>query len=336
MRSATFASAMFLAATSTLSAQAPTTATEYAAKGLAAADTFPGYASLCNLEARIRNVNTPRDGTTGGGQRNSGADEHDHSGEGDLVFEVPPTQVFDNLYFLGTAEVNTWLYGTEAGYILIDGMNNDEEAEHYVLGGMAELGLDPAAIAYVLVTHGHGDHYGGADYIAETLGIDILMTQADWDLVDYIGTHPRFGPPPTPGQVVSDGEVIQFGTSEIQIHVTPGHTPGTISPILEVFDNGTRHAALLWGGTGFNFGANVQIFETYAQSAAKMREVSFANGVDVFISAHSKRDGSVEKLAALTGRQPGEAHPFVWDERGYDLFDVLENCALAQAARFSE
>ena len=232
MRSATFASAMFLAA----------------------ADTFLGYASRYNLGARIRNVNTPRDGTTGGGQRNSGVDAHDHSGEGDLVSEVPPTQVFDNLYFLGTAEVNTWLYGTEAGFVLIDGMNNDEEAAHYVLGGMAEL----------------------------------------------------------------------------------GHTPGTISPILEVFDNGTRHAALLWGGTGFNFGANVQIFETYAQSAAKMREASFANGVDVFISAHPKRDGSVEKLAALTGRQPGEAHPFVWDERGYDLFDVLENCALAQAARFSQ
>ena len=61
------------------------------------------------------------------------------------------------------------LHGTEEGYVLIDGLNTDEEAEQYIFGGMEALELDPAAIAMILLTHGHGDHYGGADYVTERL-----------------------------------------------------------------------------------------------------------------------------------------------------------------------
>lgn len=68
-------------------------------------------------------------------------------------------------------------------------MNNDEEVEYYVLGGMVELGFDLGVIVYVLVIYGYGDYYGGVDYIVEMLGIDILMIQVDWDLVDYIGIY---------------------------------------------------------------------------------------------------------------------------------------------------
>ena len=41
------------------------------------------------------------------------------------------------------------------------------EAAGLIEGGLTKLGLDPAQIKYVIVTHGHGDHYGGATYLAQ-------------------------------------------------------------------------------------------------------------------------------------------------------------------------
>ncbi|KFB09588.1 MBL fold metallo-hydrolase [Nitratireductor basaltis] len=316
-------------------------AERHAQTGLAAATDFPGYASLCDLDSRMRNVNVPRRqkpaakrGANGGSAKKRSGNRPEQGLER-VLSPLPPMQVFDNLYFLGTSSVSAWLYGNGEGYVLLDGLNTDEEAETYIFGGMKQLGLDPQKIRHVLVTHGHGDHYGGADYVAEKLGIDVLMSKADWDLVATLGDHPRFGPPPAKGGTVKDGDILEFGSSKMQIVVTPGHTPGTISPIFEVYDNGEAHHAVLWGGTGFNFGPNVEIFEDYAQSANRLEALSEEAGVDVFLSNHPRRDGSNALMAALAERQSGEPHPFVKGEGGMALFTVLSECALAQAARFA-
>src|ERR1700691_2483780 len=75
-----------------------------------------------------------------------------------------PMKVFDNLYFVGTKAVATWIITTTEGYIIIDSGNSGEE-ETTLIPGMMKLGLDPAKIKAVLITHGHSDHYGGALYL---------------------------------------------------------------------------------------------------------------------------------------------------------------------------
>ena len=318
----------------------------HAERGLEAAEVFPGYASLCDLDMTFRNVNVlvtdpPRTRTAPAQPAANAAADSTAQQRTRTVNAPPPAQVFDNLFFVGSESVSSWLLGTEEGYILIDAMNSDEEAESIIEAGIVSLGLDPAQIQYLLITHAHGDHYGGYEYISDTYSPGIVMSEIDWDLASRLAEHPRFGlPPARDGSVrdisVNDGDQLTAGTTTLDIRVTPGHTPGTISPVFTVYDNSTPYRAVLWGGTGFNFGPNYEQMSSYAASASRMKQLAVEENVRVFFSNHSRRDGSLDRIAELAEREPGDPHPFVQGEELYAVFDVLEQCALAQAARIRD
>ena len=100
-------------------------------------------------------------------------------------------KVFDNLYFLGQTEYSVWAVTTSAGIILIDAIF-DYSVDDEVAGGLKALGLDPATIKYVIISHGHADHSGGAKYLQDRFNAHVLLTAADWDLLDRSsGTKPK-------------------------------------------------------------------------------------------------------------------------------------------------
>lgn len=305
---------------------------DYATRGLEAAETFPGLTNLCDMDMVFRDVNVPRTSQTRPAGEQSSRTNSSRSREERP--SLPAMQVFDNLYFVGNSGVSAWLLGTEEdGFILLDALTSNEVAERDIIGGMESLGLDPADVKHFIVTHGHGDHYGGHRYLTEKLGLPVGMSGPDWVLAGRLGTHPRFGPAPTTGITLEDGQEITLGDTQIKLFVTSAHTPGTISPIMTVYDNGVPHKAILWGGTGLNFGPDSRRLREYAASANRLREISAQEGVDVFLSNHPPRDGSDDKMRALAERGSEDTHPFVMGEDALIVFDVFENCTLAQADR---
>ena len=115
-----------------------------------------------------------------------------------------PAKVFDNLYFLGQSEYSSWAVVTSQGIIVIDAIF-DYSIEDEVTGGMKKLGLDPAQIKYVIVSHGHGDHSGGAKYLQDKYGAHIILSEADWDLLDRTRNNPNAQPVPKRDMVATDG-----------------------------------------------------------------------------------------------------------------------------------
>src|SRR5437763_9053980 len=97
-----------------------------------------------------------------------------------IVGDPEPAKVFDNLYFLGIANVSAWALTTSNGIIVLDALDNPGEAQQYIEGGLRKLGLDPNQIKYVVVTHAHGDHYGGAQYLADKFHAHLVMSDIDW------------------------------------------------------------------------------------------------------------------------------------------------------------
>src|ERR1700730_14101875 len=59
---------------------------------------------------------------------------------------LEPMQVMDELYFLGSRWTTAWAIKTAGGIIIADAMDNADQAEHYIEGGLRTLALDPAEI----------------------------------------------------------------------------------------------------------------------------------------------------------------------------------------------
>ena len=244
------------------------------------------------------------------------------------TWHAEPVKVFDNMYFVGMTEYSAWAITTTQGIILIDAIY-DYSVEDEVDGGLKKLGLNPADIKYVLISHAHLDHAGGAKFLQDKYGARILMSAADWDFLE------QQNPPwkPKRDMIVTDGQQLTLGNTTLTMYITPGHTPGTVSSIVPVFDNGQRHIAAAWGGTAFNFGPDKARLQAYAASAARFRGIVTTAGADVLFANHTDFDGTKKKVPALAQRKSGSAHPYVIGTDAVQRYvTVAHECAQAAIA----
>jgi len=254
----------------------------------------------------------------------------------------PPGKAFDNLYFVGAKWVSAWAIKTSDGLILIDALNNRAEGAELIEGGLRKLGLDPAQIKYVIVTHGHGDHYGDAAYLAKRYGARIVMSALDWKMTatklefdsKSWDSPPQFDP--ARDLAVSDGDRITLGDTTVSFYLTPGHTLGTLSPVFDVRHGNETHRVMEWGGTAFNFGKDMPRLDSYIAATDRMSTLAEQQKVDVIISNHSGYDGSLEKMAQLR-EQPGASNPFVIGTSGVTrALKTMGECARATRDRFAQ
>jgi len=250
---------------------------------------------------------------------------------------VPPARVFDNLYSIGQNAVSAWAIDTSDGIVVIDALNNEAEARDILVPNLRAVGLDPARIKYLVITHGHGDHYGGAKYLQDTFGAKTVASATDWAMMD--GPARASGPfadlvPPRRDIVAADGQTIKLGDTEIRFYVTPGHTPGTLSMIFPVFDKGRRHIAGLMGGTGG--GQTPDAIRQQIASLARWESLTRAAGVDVLVTNHPSHMGATEKVALLR-YDATQGNPFVYGAAKYGRYmQVMGECSHVQLARTGE
>jgi len=242
---------------------------------------------------------------------------------------IEPLQVLDNLYFVGQNAETAWALRTSAGIVVFDAMNDANEAKTYIVGGLVKLGLNPADIKYVVITHAHRDHFGGAAFLKAEYKATLLASRIDWDVMAKAA--PAAGAPSRDREIV-DGERLSVGDTVLQFSVTPGHTPGTVSTIFTSTDQGRRHVVGFFGGLGTP--ASAEDKKKHIASLTAFRAAAFAAGADVLIANHQTQDLSLHKLELLRLRRPGDPNPYVM---GNDAFlrylDIQRECTLYAMAR---
>jgi metallo-beta-lactamase class B len=225
----------------------------------------------------------------------------------------PAARAFDQFYYLGTSVVSAWALNTSDGIILFDTLNNPEEATQYIEGGLRRVGLDPARIKYIVLTHGHADHFGGAKYLQEKYHAKVLMSGIDWDnVLREAAAGTLRAPPPARDISITDGQQLTLGRTTISFHLTPGHTPGTVSTIIPVTDRGRPHVISFIGGTGLvGIKDLIKGGQILRESLAKFARVSLAAGADVVITCHPFLDDSWDKAKLVNEGKPGRTSPWV-------------------------
>ena len=241
-----------------------------------------------------------------------------------------PAKVFDNLYFVGTKIHSSWALTTSQGIILIDTLY-DYASDEAIVGGLKKLGLDPNNVKYVIVSHAHGDHVGGAKMMQDRFHPRLVMGAPDWDSIEKSQNQYPNGKPKR-DIVAADGQKITLGDTSVTLITTPGHTPGTLSMIFQVKDNGRPLTVAYSGGTAFNFVNDVPHFDIYINSQRKMAEAAARAGATILMSNHSEFDNAVTKIKLMAARKAGEPHPFdIGREAVARYFKVTDECA--QVAR---
>ena len=161
-----------------------------------------------------------------------------------------------------------------------------------IVSAIEDTGWNPADIKKFVITHGHFDHCGCGRWIVEKYHPETYLSKID---DDFWRDEPFFPDRPDTWKdfdidhYVGDGNTITLGDTTIQVLFTPGHTPGGLSYIFPVHDNGVRHMAGMWGGT--NPPARIKGIVQYFYSLDHFIEECRKSHCDVTINNHPTLDG---------------------------------------------
>jgi metallo-beta-lactamase class B len=198
----------------------------------------------------------------------------------------PAHKIMGNLYYVGTGTLNSYLFTTPQGHILIN--TNFEETVPLLRESVEKLGFKLTDIKIILGSHAHGDHMQANPMVKELTGGAQVMAM-EQDLPQLKGMKVPSGKAHSIDRVLKDGETVTLGGTTLTAHLTPGHTRGCTTWDTTVQDGGRNYNVVIACG-GLQEDARLvnnrnypEIAQDFARSIKKYRTLK----PDVFLSAHS-------------------------------------------------
>ncbi len=242
-------------------------------------------------------------------------------------YTVEPTKIFDNVWFLGLASQGAFVVTTSQGLILIDTLNSTEEARDILVPSMQKVGLDPAQIKYIVLSHGHPgqtDHTGGANYLQRTYHPRVMMGKEDWD-----ATLPAQKPERPLAQRdvdIGHGDTLTLGDETLTFTNLFGHTPGTLGIFIPVKWHGEPHVVLLHGG-----GLQHPNRGSLSRFEFVIRDYALRMGADGILNAHPGIYQDTLADMETIRKNPAGANPLLYGkERGVRYWEIMDDCATAR------
>ena len=240
----------------------------------------------------------------------------------------PAHKVIGNVYFVGTADLGSYLITTSAGHILV---NTDYESTvPQIRSSVEKLGFKFTDIKIILGSHAHGDHMEGDALVKELTAARVMAMEQDVPALKRIAPG---GKPHPIDRVLHDGDEVKLGGATLTAHLTPGHTKGCTTWSMKASEGNQTYDVVIVCSVGWNPGYILvnnrdypRISDDYVRSFAILRKLP----CDIFLGAHGGFYDLAGKYAKLGRQGP---NPFI-DHAGYLAYiDEKEKSFYAELAR---
>lgn len=236
-------------------------------------------------------------------------------------------QIFDDVLVVANASTAAFVLKTTEGLIVIDAIYPDKAMFNAIVNAIKDIGWNPEDIKKLVLTHGHFDHCGCGKWIVEKYHPETYLSKVDddfWRDCPFFPDKPETFKDFNIDHYVDDGDTITLGDTTIHVLATPGHTPGGLSFIFPVHDQGVRYMAGMWGGT--NPPASIEGVVQYFQSLEHFLEETAKYHCDVTINNHPTMDNGFIKMEYAKTRTDHMPNPYIIGEEGFRRFCKLYRC----------
>ena len=225
----------------------------------------------------------------------------------------PSHKVIGNVYSVGTGTLNSFLFTTPQGHILV---NSDfEETLPLLKDAVEKLGFKMTDVKIILGSHAHADHMQGNATLKEmTGGAQVVVMEQD--VMAYRNLKAPSGKPQPLDRTIKDGETVTLGGTTLTAHLTPGHTRGCTTWTATTQEGGRTYNVLIACG-GLQEDARLVNNKNYpeiAEDFAKSIKIYKTFKPDIFLASHAWFYDPAGKYARL--QKGATPNPYI-DPGGY-------------------
>jgi len=251
----------------------------------------------------------------------------------DWTTPLPPFQIADHLYYVGSRDLASYLIVTPKGNILINA--NLETSPPQIRASIEKLGFKYADIKILLNGQAHFDHMAGsAEVLRETHARNMVMdgdvgvveSGGRTDFLAATGSLQTY-PPAHVDRILHDGDTVTLGGFTLTAHKTAGHTRGCTTWTFPVHlpgePAGKLRNVVIVGGVSFwsdfhfiDRPGHPASYPGIAQDFTQTFVTLHALPCDIFLGEH----GSYFDLLAKLPRLQAEGPAVFLDPEGYKQF----------------
>src|SRR5215469_10189119 len=206
----------------------------------------------------------------------------------------PPHRIMDNVYYVGTKELASFLIVTPQGNIL---MNSDYESSVPVIRASVEkLGFKFSDIKILIAGHAHPDHVGGDALVKELTGAQVVVGRVDAPRTKEFRPGGKEHPI---DRLVDDGDTVTLGGSTLTAHMMPGHTRGCLAWSTNLKENGKTYYAFIECSLNGQFLQSLDNYPGMLDDFRATYRKARLFPVELWVSSHASFYNMADKYAKL-------------------------------------